>query len=411
MKDKETNILWAIMLVAALMVLGFANMIPADAEGINPLYRGLNPDEDSHLWYIKLLIENHGFVRFPFDNPTYDPHYAEAHQPPLYYWWCIPFYALSGGNLLVVRLANLPILLATIWAAFRAGRDMWPERREVALGLAGFVAFLPTQLQLSGAVNNDPLATFFGVMLFWKLLRVLRDGPTKAKNIWVGVLLGLGLWTKLTFLQLIPIIALAYLFAPPRKIKPLLIALGIGFALASPMLIRNTVLYGDPFCLAIFPKTAPPTTPTPTSMAEFLGTGVSYIFYVTVRSFFTFFGILPPNSLAKPMPAALILLMGLSLAGVVGSFWKVERKIFWLCGATLIAILLFFVRFNLTYFQAQGRYFYTGLLPIGILTIVGISEISGKVAREWAIFGVCLLLLVLSVGQIATMDTIFLSKW
>jgi ABC-type uncharacterized transport system permease subunit len=132
---------------------------------------------------------------------------------------------------------------------------------------------------------------------------------------------------------------------------------------------------------------------------------------VTVRSFFTFFGILPPNSLAKPMPVALVGLIGLSLAGVVGSFWKVERKIFWLCGATLLVLLAFFVRFNLTYFQAQGRYFYTGLLPVGILTVVGISEISGKTAREWAVFGVCLLLLVLSIGQIATMDTIFLSKW
>jgi 4-amino-4-deoxy-L-arabinose transferase-like glycosyltransferase len=413
---REQNVLWAILFVAALLVVGFALMIPADAETKNTLYKGLNPDEDAHFKYVKLLIENHGFVRFPFDAPEYQADYAEAHQPPLYYWLCIPFYLLSGGSLLVVRLVNLPIHLATIWAAFRAGRNIWPERREIALGLAGFVAFLPTQLQLAGAVNNDPLATFLGVMLFWKLLRVMQKGPSRAANLWVGGLLGLGLWTKLTFLQLIPIIALAYVFAQPRglnlqKIKPVLVALGIGFAIAAPLLIRNTVLYGDPFCLAIFPKTAPPWTATPTTMAEFLGTGVSYVFYVAVRSFFTFFAILPPNSLAKPMPVVLLLLFGLLVAGGVGTFWKGDRRIFWLCKATLFVLFLFFVRFNLTYFQAQGRYFYTGLLPVGIFTIVGLSELSGKTAREWVVFGVCLLLLVLSIGQIATMDTIFLSKW
>ena len=33
-------------------------------------------------------------------------------------------------------------------------------------------------------------------------------------------------------------------------------------SVAAPWLIRNTVLYGDPFNIKIFPLTAPPSTPT-----------------------------------------------------------------------------------------------------------------------------------------------------
>ena len=55
---------------------------------------GDNPDETAHRDYIRLIVEERGFVKFierdklPEDAPSRD----EAHQPPLYYLLCAPVY-------------------------------------------------------------------------------------------------------------------------------------------------------------------------------------------------------------------------------------------------------------------------------------------------------------------------------
>ena len=423
----ENRVLGAILVLAALMVFGFANLIPVDNDTLQPLFRGLNPDENSHLSYIKLLIENHGLVRFPFDAITYDPSYAEAHQPPLYYWLCIPFYLMSGGNPLILRLVNLPIHLLTIFVAFKAGKNLFPDRREIALGVAAFIAFLPTQLQLAGAINNDSLATLFAALLFWKMARVVKKGVSKAGIIQIGVCLGLGLWTKLTFLQLIPAIFVAYamaFFMPKTEgntkkgevVRALVLAIGLGLLIASPWLIRNTMLYGDPFCLKIFPKTAPPNTPTPTSVAEIRGVSLASIyFFVFVRSFGTYFFILPPNAFMKPMLPVFLLLLLLSIIGIVGAWIKEKesesRRLVALATLTAGLLVPFFIAFNLKFFQAQGRYFSTALLPLTLIQVLGIANLTPKVAREWILFSICLFLLVLSIGQMATLDMALMGNW
>jgi 4-amino-4-deoxy-L-arabinose transferase-like glycosyltransferase len=119
----------------------------------------------SHLSYVRLLIEQQGFVRFQANDPAL----FETHQPPLYYLFCIPAYLVSGGNYIAVRLVAALFQLCTVLVAFRACRDFFPDRVEVALGVAAFVAFLPSAAQLGGAINNDPLTTLLCALIFWKL--------------------------------------------------------------------------------------------------------------------------------------------------------------------------------------------------------------------------------------------------
>lgn len=407
-------VLAAIMVVSLILSVLFAVSLPLSAKDPNPP----NPDELSHFSYIRLLVEQRGFVQFQANDPAL----FETHQPPLYYLFCIPAYLLSGGNYIVVRLVSALFQLGTIFVAFRACRDFFPDRVEVALGTAAFVAFLPTSAQLGGAINNDSLTTLLCALLFWKLGKVVMRGQTPRKALLPGLILGLGLLTKLSVLQLLPTVVVAYLIAVRWRQMPLGqaakclgVVLAVGFLLASPWLIRNTMLYGDPFTLKIFPLTAGEGTPTPQTMMGLMHwTWDQYLALTATRTFATFWFILPPNSL-HAASGALALVSLFALGGVWGAVSTLiqgrregmERenvapgrltKLF-VCG--IVLLIPFFARFILSFFQAQGRYFFPALLPAAVLTVLGFSNLPGRAGKFGVLF-LALALLLMSLFQAAT---------
>jgi 4-amino-4-deoxy-L-arabinose transferase-like glycosyltransferase len=400
---RERLLLWLILAASLALSVLFALRVPFD---------GSNPDETSHLSYIRLLLEQRGFVVFHANDPAY----FETHQPPLYYLLCVPVYALTGGSLFAVRLVSAVIQLATILVAYRAGRNVFPDRREIALGLAAFVAFLPTQAQLAGAVNNDSLTTLLCTALFWKLFRLVRNGRgghVRGAAI-IGALLGVGLLTKLSVLQMIPAIAVAYFMAvragqirPTDALRQFAVVLAVGVLIASPWLIRNQLLYGDPLTIKIFPQTAGPGTPTPSFMMQLKGWSFAdYVRNNAVRTYASFWYLIPPNIL-MPDIGRFVLVVLLGLGGLVGAFRGAERggvaggerRMVYLAAAGILLLIPFFVRFNLQFFQAQGRYFLPALLPAALLTCVGWGRVGGRRAGA-AVGMVAVVLLLLSLYQI-----------
>jgi 4-amino-4-deoxy-L-arabinose transferase-like glycosyltransferase len=403
------GVLVAILLASFVLSALFAVSLPMDA----------NPDEVSHLHYIRLLIEQRGFVTFQGNDATL----FETHQPPLYYLFCLPAYLASGGNYIVVRLVAALFHLGTIFVAFRACRDFFPDRVDVAVGAAAFVAFLPSAAQLGGAINNDPLTTLLCALIFWKLGKVAMRGHTPRKALLLGLILGLGLLTKLSVLQVIPTFFVAYLIAIRGRqltlgqaVKCLGVALAVGFLVASPWLVRNTMLYGDPFTLKIFPLTAGPNTPTPKIMMNLMGWSFSdYLSLTATRTFATFWFVLPPNKLyAGSGPLALVSLFAIGGAwGALSSWIQARRdrantdsaavaRLTALYAAGIILLIPFFTRFILTFFQAQGRYFFPALLPIAVLTVQGFSSLPGRGGKFGVLF-LALALLLMSLFQIASL--------
>ena len=357
---------------------------------------GANPDETAHRDYIRLLIQNHGFVRFvpmPTDtNFGSAPTPWESHQPPLYYLLCVPVYLLSGSSVFAVRMVSAIIQLATIFLAFRAARDLFPKRPEVWWGVALFVTLLPTQAQLSAAISNDGLTTLLCVALFWRMGRLVQKGQTVRDAAIVAGLFAVGLLTKTSVLQLVPALILAYVLAvragkisASDALRLGSVALFGGLAFASPWLIRNTLLYGDPLALSIYKLTGPNLTP---GQVQALSgwTWADYARQVGVRSFATFWYLLPPNlpftRFAGP-PLPLLAVVVLALGGAAGTYqWaklsreageknENERQVvgWFACGIALL--VPFFVQFVLSVFQAQGRYFLPVLLPTAVLTVLG----------------------------------------
>ncbi len=172
----------------------------------------------------------------------------------------------SGENWLgvrVVRWASVLLGAVTIWAIYRAGREVFPDRPEMALGAAGLAAFIPEFLFISGAINDDNGAALFGALALWAMMRIAREGPNWRRCIALGLTLGLGWLSKLTVVALLPTAALALLLAVTRHARNQvsikrsdinlvslfrwgLVVFGIAALLIAPWLIRQTTLYGDP---------------------------------------------------------------------------------------------------------------------------------------------------------------------
>lgn len=413
-------LLYVILALGFVIAVCFALKTPTDIVG-PPARPGWNPDESSHIDYIRLLVETGGLVKF---TPG-DPAYFETHQPPLYYLLCAPVFALTGRSLFAIRLVAAVIQLGTIALAWRAARTLFPSRPEAAPAAAAFVAFLPTQAQLAGAVNNDGLITLLCTAILWRVGLLVRRGNTGSvkENLLVGVLIGLGLLTKLSVLQLLPAVAVGYYLAGRRSNLQtrtgagtlslpvaFVVAIATGFIVASPWLIRNTMLYGDPFTLKIFPLTAGPDPATPMKMMPQMGwSTIDYWRTVGTRSFETFWHILYPYVLQPTAPIFVLTLL-LAIGGVIGAFRGAdrggladagERRVIVFLATALALLVPFFVRFNMQFFQAQGRYFLPALLSAALLCVIGWGTVAGEARRSLALGVIVFLVFALCLYQLS----------
>jgi len=152
----------------------------------------------------------------------------------------------------VVRWASVLLGAITIWVIYRVGREVFPDRPEMALGAAGLAAFIPQFLFISGAVNDDNGAALFGALALWAMVRILGQGPTWRRCAGLGLALGLGWLSKLTIVALAPTagVVVVWVARCNRSWRDLfrwgLAVFGVAALLIVPWLVRQTVLYGDP---------------------------------------------------------------------------------------------------------------------------------------------------------------------
>lgn len=127
------------------------------------------------------------------------------YQPPLYYWLCAPAHWLLAGQsivfrLLAQRLISVALGLVGVWLAYRIGRRIWPEQDCLAWSLAGALAFQPNYAFFSAVANNELLEVVLAELVLLCTLNTLQTGASPAKARIGGLLLALGLLTRLTFL-------------------------------------------------------------------------------------------------------------------------------------------------------------------------------------------------------------------
>lgn len=395
------------------------------------------PDEPAHFNYVKHLATTGTLpvlqpgdydqdyllqlttARFPDSLPVDGLRY-ESHQPPLYYLLGAVVYKASEGASLdrqVMALRALSIffgalLLLAVYAL--AGLTL-PGRPLLALAATAFVGAVPMQQFLSAAVQNDSLSLLVMTLVLAVLVAGLRYGFADRLALVLGLLLGLALLTKVTIYGAVPLALLAILVRRRWQVRPDLAsggttggtltfsvsrpAAGLGRQLAlvgGPALlvsgwwfVRNALTYGwlDPLIQA---RHAAAVVGQPRTVYSWQG--LEYLATTTFQSFwaqFGWMGILVDRRLYQ----ALLLLTVIGTVGLAVWLWRLtsgrersDRPARWslsVLGLSFFVVLGEFLYYNLTFIQAQGRYLFPALGPIGIFFAGGLLALAPR-RLAWA---------------------------
>lgn len=323
----------------------------------------------------------------------------EDHQPPLYYLLQAPVYALSGGDLLALRLVSALLGAGAVIGAWAVVRTALPGRPILALASAGFVAFLPQRLSITASVNNDALADLVVALTLWTAVGYLRAAP-RAHPLALGVLAGIALITKTTVYFLAGIVVLVALLRWRREHWPRRVAAAHLAAAILPALLiggvwwaRNLDTYGgtDFTGLARHDAVTVGQVRTDEYIEDTLGDSeqqyVENLVRTTFHSFWGQFG-----WMAVPLPAtvyrALWLITGGLLAGAAIYAWRERlpraldgpgRDALIVFAAVILLVSAAFLLYNREFVQFQGRYLYPALIPLALIVAAGLCGWAGLV--------------------------------
>ncbi len=228
------------------------------------------------------------FVRFNADHPAITPG-VSGDRPNVFIHtrreeW--PYYgAVLAAH--VARLVSLIFGLFTVLGVYAIVRQVAPAQPSLAVITAAVAAFTPQFVLLCNAVNNDSLMAATATWTVWAGMRILDSGaareyarfqiPNSSWREWLkgpallGVMLGLGLLSKLSAIILIPFVGLVLLVAWLRNplrltfniLRSAFYVLLFAFVVAGWWYIRNIALYGDPLAWNIWLSDIGVRTPTP----------------------------------------------------------------------------------------------------------------------------------------------------
>lgn len=399
--------LWLGIILALYLALGSLYAV------LTPPWQA--PDEPAHYNYVRHLAEHgrlpvlhfgdypHAYLeqlkaaRFP-PEMSIAPLRYESWQPPLYYLLAMPVYRLFQGNLVALRVFSVLLGAGVVVTAYQLLRSGFPSRNALALGSAAFVAFVPMHLAILSSVNNDVLAELLiGLTAWYVLARVARPERHLGwrEQLPGGILLGLGLLTKLTYYYTaLPLFALGIGWRHRNlvtMVRGYPVIWGMALLLALPWYGRNVALYGWPDLLGKWHHDAVVTGQLRTAdyLSQVGWPGYLQDFFTTTfQSFWGQFG-----WMAVPMDARTYGLLGIlsalaALGGVLAlrnrAHQRHETSTIVLLAAWLVLTGVGYLYYNVTFVQFQGRYLFPGLIPLGLFMVTGWRAI---LSRRWSVWG------------------------
>lgn len=268
---------------AALMIVSYIML--AVVFSLNPIFEG--PDEIAHFRYIFALADTRSLPTPEIIREYQRGEWGEFHQPILYYALMAPVMMVVGDGGFgdyqdrlnpyypyefsvpgsdnknkylhprdeqdggtarlyhLLRLLSIPFGVGTVLAAYAIFRLVWPNRPDRRLFALGFVVFMPQFVHMSSRITNDTLAYLLVTLALLLTLRQLRDGPSWRRSALLGVVLGLGLLTKLNIGVMIFPVGLATLL-DRRTWRYAVLTVALVLLIAGWWYVRNAVVYGEP---------------------------------------------------------------------------------------------------------------------------------------------------------------------
>ncbi|MFN8529577.1 MAG: hypothetical protein U0670_13270 [Anaerolineae bacterium] len=340
----------------------------------------------------------------------------EDHQPPLYY---LIGYAFTSGGYRWLRLYSVLLGAAATLIAFFAARIMFPDRPIIPLSTAAFFAFVPQHLAGMGSVTNDALADgviAVGLLAAFAYLRGFKLWGRTIPAWALGGIAGIGLLTKASTLMLGLILPVAILLRwwnegtePPNTRRSIgrLISAWVSFGVPALLIggvwaVRNISVYGFPdiFGLAAHNRVVVGQLRTATVLAE-VGWG-EYLRRVAETTFNSFWGqfgwmALPLNDwMYTAIVAGLALVAVGGMVGIIAAVRRNRpaptstdqadghaRRAMWIIVWLTIGLAAAqYAYYNTEFYQLQGRYLFTALIPLGICIGWGLDALVGLIDRS-----------------------------
>lgn len=295
----------------------------------------------------------------------------------------------ANWGLLAMRIVSALTGLLVILAAYQLGNLLEGQPGLLGICAAGLIAFLPQFTFINASVRGDTLTSAIAALVFL-LAAQLQSAPrlSTRKLILMGLLLGLGLLSKNTFLYMLPVGLLAAILpgfhAPKTWFKAV-------FLVAAPAL-----LIWASYHLA-FVEARAALDYTTNSMLKIRPDYLSWAYLKTIPGpllidlFYARFGwanIAPPKILNYAAFSLWSLGAAISLARFIFSAKKSlsqeKSRVLWLLLAGFIFALIGVLRFNLSIYQPQGRFLFPVLLPWAIWGLWGLWQILGQHRQKHA---------------------------
>ncbi len=275
----------------------------------------------------------------------------------------------------VIRFLSIGLGLLTVALTAQLGSLLFSP--QIGLLAAALTAFNPMFLFITAAVNNDSLAALLGAAGIYLLVRIWQDPRWSWRFPALGLVLGLGVLTKLSLGALAGLVAIALVWrAWQMRDWRLLYRLGlsalIALLLSGWWFWRNFALYGDLTALNVF-IAVQGTRADPITLADWQGE-----FGTFYRSYWGLFG---GVNVAAPQWFYAVC-NALAVLGGVGLLiaWRAARRAFWGNGRWLLAawgLLVFALLLRWTIYAPsfQGRLLFPALAGLNVLWAVGLRHL------------------------------------
>ncbi|MEI6501638.1 MAG: glycosyltransferase family 39 protein, partial [Armatimonadota bacterium] len=422
------------------------------------------PDEGAHVGYIDYLARQHALPPFRSQTDIYEAHqpplYYLSSVPAHLLGITLDPEGKTGRGTLMLRLWSVLLAGLGVWIAWLLGRLVFGKDTLLSLAPALFLALWPGRTMIVSAVTNDALADSLCLLTFYLCLLIVSAGLTRRSALLVGTAWALALLTKSTSLALGPVVLLAILMravaddpehqaaALKRALLNLLLAALPVVAIAGWWFVRNQMLYGDPLAAKIFEQLFSKDRATPDFFFKLGLSGGAYFTLVVVNTALSFWGVFGQANVYQPLGYYLtgFAVWAAALGGLVAQKlrdaqavkhkgwhgpssghadaapkrgpksdraatgkgtpspatevpdWR--RQAWFLSCLLLVAVVVFFLRFNTTFYQAQARYLFAASGPIVLLLTLGLWDLHRARYGQWAVAVALLVMLAMSLSSV-----------
>ena len=334
-------------------------------------------DERAHFNYVRYvaqtwwLPEQKSSVQDGFERAEY-----EYYQAPLYYLLASPYYSLGkrltpGWELLWVRLVSVLFSMAGLTILYLAARRFFPKGG-LPLNLLFLAAFSGVPLRFGALVTNDSLLFALVCLYFALIFHLLTVKCDLRLLIAAALIAAAGLWTKASFILLLPLLPWVLLRRPNGSIWKAAGSLLIPLAAILPWYLRNYSLYGRFIPLEVGSGSADSIVFD--SVLARIFTTANYF----VRSLVFPYDGLWGGSLDKLVyPFEGLLFLVLIIAGFC-YLLKRYKPVFWMFLAAIILSVCAYLNFSARFFQSEARLLMPAFPFILTLLALGAWQITGK---------------------------------